>query len=140
MIKLKKAYYYVFYKLYRSIIYTSEKVGGEFLTDFKTVIVIGTLELWFLGSFLNYYSIIYDIKLNVTAKSPILLIPLFLICILNYFSFFHTDIWKIYNNEFDNLPISKNKKGGFIVWSIVIFIVLNFFISAYLLQKYVLKM
>ncbi|WP_284462187.1 hypothetical protein [Chryseobacterium sp.] len=140
MINIKKTYYYFFYKIYKSIEYTSTLVGGNFLTDFKTGLVILTLELWFLGSFLNYYSIIYDIKLNITAKSPILLIPLFLICILNYFSFIHTDIWKKYNNEFDNLPISKNKKGSFIVWSIVIFIVLNFFISAYLLQRYVLKM
>ncbi|WP_312992710.1 hypothetical protein [Chryseobacterium flavum] len=140
MKKIKRAYYYVFYKLYKSIIYTSEKVGGEFLTDFKAVIAMGALEIWVLGTFLNYYSIINNVKLNITVKSPLLLISLLLIFILNYFCFIHTDTWKKYNSEFDKLPLHKNKKGGLIVWGIVIFITFNFFISAYILQKYVLKM
>ncbi|WP_273005727.1 hypothetical protein [Chryseobacterium sp.] len=137
---IKRAYYYVFYKLYTSIIYTSEKMGGEFLTDFKTVIVIGTLEIWILGSILSYYSLINNVRLNINITSPLVLVPLAFIFLLNYFSFIHTDTWKKYNNEFDKLPAYKNKKGSFIVWGIIILVTLNFFVSIYLLQKYVLKM
>ncbi|UWX62175.1 hypothetical protein N0B40_07750 [Chryseobacterium oranimense] len=140
MEKIKRAYYYLFYKIYKSIEYTSELVGGAFWTDFKTGLVIGTLEIWFLASGLIYYSIIKNIKLNITITNPIVLIPLILLLILNYFAFIHTDVWKEYNAEFDKLPKDKNKKGGIIVWTIVAFITINFFGSAYCLQKYVLKM
>ncbi|AYN00140.1 hypothetical protein [Chryseobacterium sp. 3008163] len=140
MEKIKRVYYYLFYKIYKSIIYTSEMLGGEFWSDFKAGIVLLTLELWIIGSFLNYYSIINNEKLNIDAISPILLIFLIIFCILNYFSFVHTNIWKEYNREFDKLPKDINKKGGIIVWSIIAFIIINFFVSAFLLQKYVLKM
>lgn len=140
MDKIKKAYYYFFYKIYKSIEYTSELVGGAFWTDFKTVLVIGTLEIWFLASGLIYYSLIQNTKLNITLTNPIVLIPLMLIFILNYLMFIHTDVWKEYNAEFDKLPKDTNRKGRIIVWSIIIFITLNFFGSAFLLQKYVLKM
>ena len=115
-------------------------VGGAFWTDFKTGLVVGTLEIWLLASGLIYYSIIKDIKLNLTLTSPIILIPLILLLILNYFAFIRTDVWKKYNAEFDKLPKDKNKKGAIIVWAIIAFITINFFGSAYYLQKYVLKM
>ncbi|MGG5211121.1 hypothetical protein ACQWU4_19565 [Chryseobacterium sp. MIQD13] len=140
MEKIKRAYYYIFYKIYKSIIYTSEMVGGEFWSDFKAGIVLLTLELWTIGSFLNYYSIINNKKLNIDVIGPILLISLILFCVLNYFAFVRTDIWKEYNEEFDKLSEEKNKKGTTIVWIIVISIAVNFFGSVYLLQKYVLKM
>ena len=140
MKKIKKAYYYIFYKIYKSIIYTSEMVGGEFWTDFKTGIALLALELLFLGSFLNYYSIIINERLDISITSPIILIPLIILFVINYFSFIHTDIWKEYNKQFDKLPEEKNRKGTIVVWIIAIFILINFFGSAYYLQKYVLKM
>ncbi|WP_426479370.1 hypothetical protein ACP3T3_07955 [Chryseobacterium sp. CBSDS_008] len=140
MEKIKKAYYYFFYKIYKSIEYTSEMVGGAFWTDFKTGIVIGTLEIWLLASGLIYYSIIKNIKLNLTITNPIVLIPIVLLFILNYFAFIRTDVWQKYNAEFDKLPKDKNKKGAIIVWAIIAFITINFFGSAYYLQKYILKL
>ncbi|UWX62173.1 hypothetical protein N0B40_07740 [Chryseobacterium oranimense] len=140
MEKIKKAYYYLFYKIYKSIEYTSELVGGAFWTDFKAGLVILTLELWIIGSFLNYYSIINDKKLNIETISPILLISLIFFSIINYLAFMHTDIWKTYNKEFDKLSEKENQKGTTIVWVIAICITVNFFGSVYLLQKYVLKM
>jgi hypothetical protein len=140
MKKLKRAYYYFFYKIYKSIIYTSELVGGEFWSDFKAGIALLALELWFLGSIVNYYSIISNIKFSIGNIYSILIVPLILLSILNYFAFIHTDVWKEYNEKFDRLPKEKNKKGSIIVWMIAIFITINFLVSAYLLQKYVLKM
>lgn len=140
MEKIKKAYYYFFYKIYKSIEYTSELVGGAFWTDFKAGLVILTFELWIIGSFLNYYSIINDQKLDIYFISPILLIFLTIFSIINYFAFMHNDIWKKYNENFEKLPKKENQKGTIIVWMIAVFITLNFFGSAFLLQKYVLKM
>jgi hypothetical protein len=140
MEKIKKAYYYFFYKIYKSIEYTSELVGGAFWTDFKAGLVILTLELWIVGTLLNYYSIINDKKLNIEMISPILLISLIIFSIINYWAFMRTDMWKIYNKEFDKLSQKENQKGTTIVWIITICITVNFFVSVYLLQKYVLKM
>ena len=140
MEKIKRAYYYLFYKIYKSIEYTSELLGGAFWTDVKASLVIGTLEIWFLATGLIYYSIINNVKLNITITNPIVLIPLIVLMILNYFAFIHTDVWKKYNAKFDKLPKHINKKGGVIVWVIIAFITINFFVSAFLLQKYILKM
>lgn len=122
MEKIKKAYYYFFYKIYKSIEYTSELVGGAFWTDFKAGLVILTFELWIIGSFLNYYSIINDQKLDIYVISPILLIFLTIFSIINYFAFMHNDIWKKYNENFEKLPKKENQKGTTIVMVVWIFI------------------
>ncbi len=115
-------------------------LGGEFWSDFKAGIVLLTLELWIIGSFLNYYSIINSERLSINVINPILLISLIVFCIINYFAFIHTDVWKEYNAEFDKLSEHINSKRGIIVWIIIAFITINFFVSVFLLQKYVLKM
>ncbi|WP_326983448.1 hypothetical protein VUJ46_02560 [Chryseobacterium sp. MYb264] len=139
MEKIKRAYYYFFYKIYKSIECTSGLVGGAFWTDFKAGIALGVLEIWLLSSLLTYYSLLTNIKLNLSITNPIILIPLTTLFIINYFAFIHKNIWKDYNREFDKLSERQNKKGSIIVWIIVIFIAANFFGSAYLLQKYVYK-
>ena len=53
--------------------------------------------------------------------------------------FIHTDKWKEYNEEFNQLPRYKNIIGGIIVWIIIIAIIAGFFTSAYLVQKNVLE-
>ncbi|MEC5173871.1 hypothetical protein [Chryseobacterium nepalense] len=134
MEKIKKAYYYFFYKIYKSIEYTSELVGGAFWTDFKAGLVIGALEIWFLISIGIYLVLITNKNIaELTLTQPIVFIPLIIILLLNYFSFIHTDKWKEYNNEFDQLSIKKNKIGGKIVWCTVVFIIINLFFSYYLL-------
>jgi hypothetical protein len=134
MKKLKKAYYYFFYKIYKSIEYTSELLGGAFWTDFKAGLVIGALEIWFLISIGIYLLLITNKNIGeLTLNQPIVFIPLIIILLLNYFSFIRTDKWKEYNKEFDQLPIERNKKGGIIVWCTIALIVINLFFSYYLL-------
>ncbi|MET3538131.1 hypothetical protein [Chryseobacterium limigenitum] len=134
MKKIKRAYYYFYYKIYKSIVYTSEMLGGQFLTDFKTIIAIGTLEIWLLLSIGNYFLLITEKSSGqLTIQQPIVFIPLTIIFVLNYFSFIHIDVWKKYNKEFDELPEELNKKGGIIVWSLVALVVINLIFSYYLL-------
>lgn len=139
MEKLKKAYYYFFYKIYKSIEYTSELVGGAFWTDFKTGLALIALELWFSCSILNYYAIITSTRFSSTTLYSILLIPLIFFSLINYFAFIKTDLWKEYNKQFDKLPETENRKGTIIVCILIGFIIINFFCSLFLLQKYLFK-
>ncbi|MDX9705630.1 MAG: hypothetical protein RBT46_07990 [Weeksellaceae bacterium] len=138
MEKIKKAYYYFFYKIYKSIEYTSEWGGGKFWTDFKAGLVIIALEIWILFSIFNIYSLVRNEKIKIEISHPVIIVPLILILLLNYLSFVHTNKWKEYNEEFARLPRRKNIIGGIIVWIIIILIVAVYWTSAYLMQKYVL--
>lgn len=131
-----KAYYYLFYQLYKFW----ETAPAKFWSDFKAGISIGALGVWTLFSILNYYSIITNKKLEIAFTSPIIMVPLILIFLINYFLFIHTNKWKEYNAKFDRLPKKKNITGGIIVWIIIIIIIANFFVSGYFVQKNVLKM
>ncbi len=133
-----RAYYYLFYKIYKSIEYTSEALGGKFLTDFKTIIVISTLEVWLLFLIFNIRSLIRNEKLEIDITHPFIIIPSLIIIVGNYFLFVHIDKWKEYNAEFDKLPREKDIVGGIIVWAIIILITVGYWTSGYLVQKNVL--
>lgn len=132
-----KAYYYLFYKLYKFWELVS---FPKFWSDFKATVSIGALEIWILFLIINSYSILENQKLNLSYSSPIVVLPIIFIFILNYLLFIHSDKWKEYNAKFDKLPRYKNIIGGIIVWIIIISIIFAFFRSAYLLQKNVLGM
>ncbi len=132
---IRKAYYYLFYKIYKSIEYTSEEFGGAFWTDFKTGLVIAALEIWLLLSIGNYYSIITKKNADLSLTMPIVYIPLLLLLILNYFSFMHNDKWKEYNRQFDKLSKKKNIVGTWIVVGVVVFIIANLIYSFYLMSQ-----
>lgn len=129
-----KAYYYLFYELYKFW----ETAPARFWSDWKAGVSIIALELWFFSSLINYYRV-YIEKEFYFSKNFYLAMAIFFAC-LNYFLFIHTDKWKEYNEEFNQLPRYKNIIGGIIVWIIIISIIAGFFTSAYLVQKNVLGM
>lgn len=133
MEKLKSAYYYFFYKIYKSIEYTSELGGGKFWTDFKASIVVSVLEIWLITSVFVYYNIFIDrfYEFNMVAFFSATAI----IMIINYLLFVHYDKWKENNTKFDQLPKKENMIGGIIVWSIVVFIIVNLIFSFYLMSQ-----
>jgi hypothetical protein len=133
MTKIKQAYYYFFYIIYKSIEYTSELAGGKFYTAFKTSVVMIALEFWFTITLLNYYNIFVDRNIHF-PKVIYIAIALFF-SILSYITIDHNDTWKKYNSEFSKLPnSSKNNIGKIMVWGIVLFIVINFIYSIYLMS------
>ena len=135
---MKKAYYYFFYKIYRSIEYTSEIGGGKFWTDFKTIISIIALEIWLLLSCINYYFVLNNIKEPLNFFNFFILCPFIFILIINYILFIHYDnTWKEYNKEFSTLAKGKNLIGGVIVWGIIILIIINFIFSVHLRRNLV---
>ncbi len=98
MEKLIRAYYYLFYKFYKM----SEAAPSRWLSDWKAGVVILVLELWFIYSMFNYYSVLID-KYFEPTKIVYIIIAVMLAA-FNYFAFVHTDTWKEYVKEFDALP------------------------------------
>lgn len=131
-----KAYYYLFYKLYKFWEFVS---FPKFWSDFKAIVSIGALEMWLIASLINYYRIYVEKNIMTFSLSFYIGLAL-LIAGLKYFLFINKDTWKEYNAEFEKLPRYKNIVGGIVVWIIIISIIVAFFRSAYLLQKNVLGM
>jgi hypothetical protein len=132
---IKKSYYYFFYKIYRSIEYTSELSGGKFLTLFKAGVVMIALEIWILISISAYYAIYKKISLELSLSMPIIYIPLLIIVAFNYFTLDYKDNWKKYNTEFANYSKKKNRIGGWIVFGIIVLIMANLIYSFYLMSE-----
>ncbi|MCJ7933581.1 MAG: hypothetical protein MUW56_08065 [Chryseobacterium sp.] len=132
---IKKSYYYFFYKIYRSIEYTSELSGGSFLTSFKAGFVMIVLEIWVLMSLGAYYATYTKTAVELSISMPIIYIPLLIIIGFNYFTLDYKDTWKGYNAEFDRLPKNKNRLGSWIVFGIVLLIISNLVYSFYLMSQ-----
>lgn len=131
---IKKIYYYFFYKIYKSVQYTSAPFG-EFLTNFKAGVVMIVLELWTLLSMINYYTFITENKVDLSFSKPIMYIPFIFIIGFNYYTLDYLDVWKRYNREFERLPKKKNTIGSWVVFLIVIILTTNFIFSFYCLDQ-----
>lgn len=119
-------YYYLFYKFYKF----SEAAPSRWLSDWKAGVVIIALELFLIASILNYYVFFIDRSISLNRLNDWhLIICVLVISMLNYFAFIHTNAWKNYANEFDMLPKKVNKRGSWIVFGVVIFVIFNFIFS-----------
>jgi len=132
---MKRAYYYFFYKIYRSIEYTSDLSGGKFLTKFKASLVMVALEIWICMSLGIYYSVYTKTVVELSVTMPVIYIPLLIIIIFNYFSLDYKSSWEEHKKTFDNLPKIKNTLGGWIVFGIIILILANLIFSFYLMSQ-----
>lgn len=126
--RIKKGYYYFFYKLYKFWDYVSVP---KFATDFKAIISIIALEIWLCFSCLDYYLYINNIKVHLNFFNPFIFFPFILLIVVNYIAFIHNDyLWRKYNEEFDNLPRNRNIIGGIIVWFVIVsIVVINFYFT-----------
>lgn len=128
-------YHYFFYKIYKSIEYTSELSGGKFLSAFKASLVMITLEIWILLSLGIYYTIITKIKIELSISMPIIYIPLIIIISIDYFIFHNKNQWKNIILKFDKLTKKRNIIGGWIVCGVVVLIITNLIFSFYLFYQ-----
>lgn len=128
---IKRMYYYLFYKLYKHY----ENSPQPWLSNWKAGASIGVLEIWLLLSIGNYFLITTDKTIHLNLLQPVVIVPVTIVFIFNYLSFDHKDTWKKYNKEFDELSKDQNKKGGVIVWSVIIIIITNMIFSYYLLFR-----
>jgi len=132
---IKKGYYYFFYKIYRSIEYTSKLTGGEFLTVNKASLVMLALETWGLFSLANYYAVYKKISTELNISMPIIYIPAVILFAFNYIAIHYKDRWKQYNTEFASYSEKKSRIGGWIVFGIIVIIISNLAYSFYLMSE-----
>ncbi|WP_406844746.1 hypothetical protein [Flavobacterium soyae] len=132
---IKKGYYYFFYKIYRSIEYTSKSFGGETLISSKAGLVMLALEVWILISLGAYYAVYTKTFTELTITMPITYIPVILLFAFNYFTLDYKGKWKKYNTEFANYSKKKNRIGGWIVFGIILLIISNLIYAFYLMGE-----
>ena len=128
---IKRAYYYLFYKLYKSM----KASAYTWLSDLRAGIVIVILETQLLFIIGNYYSALAKKIIKITIYDPIVYLPILAIFTINYVMFIHTDRWKKYVVEFDKLPKRTNRIGSWIVFGLIAFVELNLFFSLYLISQ-----
>ena len=127
MEKIKRAYYYLFYKLYKWY----EKAPVVWWSDWKAVVSIVALEVWVITSGFIYYKILFNRHIHLSDSQWDLIICALLIIIPNYLIFIHTDKWRDYIREFDQLPKRTNKIGGWIVFGVILLIIANLIFAFY---------
>lgn len=125
--KLTKAYYYLFYKLYKWI---GEENGWA---DWKAGIAVMTFEIWFVLSLFNYYNTLID--KNFDPNNTLFITVGVIIISINVYLFTYLDHWKNRIKEFDKLPDRTNNIGGAIVFVVLLFIIGNLIFSFYLMSQ-----
>ncbi|MFM2224930.1 MAG: hypothetical protein RJA07_1132 [Bacteroidota bacterium] len=133
---MKRAYYYLFYKLYKF----SEAAPSRWMSDWKAELAIDVLELFVVFTVLDFYTICTERIVNLENTGLCALLYISIIAIPNYFIFHHNDQWKGYVHEFDKWPKNKNTMGTLIVWCIIILIITTFFISIDLVEPINLRL
>ncbi|ROH97952.1 hypothetical protein [Chryseobacterium daecheongense] len=132
---IKKAYYYFFYKIYKSIEYTSDELGGKFWSDWKASLVLDVLFYFIITSLFIYYKIFFNRYIHLSESNFDIFLIIIPIILFNYFIFHHKYQWKNIVKEFDRLPREKNLLGGWIVFGIILFIIANLIFSFYLMSQ-----
>ncbi|HEY2580513.1 MAG TPA: hypothetical protein VGI43_01825 [Mucilaginibacter sp.] len=104
-----KAYYYLFYKLYR---FWENISIPKFMSDWKAELSIDVIEIFLGLSGIAYYTIVSKKWIDFGNNKYIIFIYILFIALPNYFIFHHKDKWKKIVHEFDKWPERKNKIGG----------------------------
>lgn len=130
---IKKVYNYFFYKIYKSIEYTSGESDGKNMIIFKVGLVIIFLEILSIVSLLIYYNLYFNPAFNIIGTEIQWIIMVILLVLIDYFIFHNnTSKWQELFIQFDKLPKKKNTLGSWAVFGIIFFIIINFVLAFYL--------
>lgn len=127
---LKKAYYYFYYQLYKSI-----NNPSVFSRQFRASLYLDILFIIVGLSSLYLYGTFVDSGFEIENGKWFMILYIGAICIPNYFIFEHNGQWKDIVNEFDQLPRKTNKIGRCVVWVIIILIIASLIFSIYLMDQ-----
>lgn len=128
---MKRAYYYLFYKLFKM----SEAAPSRWWSEWKASLALDVVIGFFLFSLLIYYKVLINPYTHIGGKTETIIVLGILILIPNYFIFHYRDQWKEIVAEFDQLPKKKNRIGGWIVFGVVLLILANLIFSFYLMSQ-----
>lgn len=128
---LRKAYYYLYYKLYKFAV----SISDDAINEWKPLITILVLEVLFIAQVLVWYSIITKNVLVVNNPLMTFFPPVATIGVANYLYFLHGDKWKRYVDEFKDFDKRKRLLGSGVIISVIVFIVLSLIVGFYQLSK-----
>jgi len=129
--KIKKVYYYLFYKIYKWY----EKGPSIWLSEWKASFSMDVL-IYFVVMFLFiYYNVFINRHANLSESNIEVYLLVLSVVLINYFVFHHRNQWKNYVKEFDKLPKKKNQTGGWIVFGFILFVIANLVLSFYLMSQ-----
>ena len=128
---IKKAYHYLFYKLYKF----SEAAPSRWLSDWKAELALDMLWLFLCLSVFVYYTVFTKQVVNFGDGKFVSILLIIFISLPNYFLFHHKNQWKKIVQKFDKLPKRANRIGGGLVLSFVLFVITNLIFSFYLMSQ-----
>ena len=129
----KNAFGYFFYKLYK---FGNENDGVQ-LRRWKTILVIGVLEIWTVAPLMFYYRPITGRIFHTNTLFAKLILAFFVIFILifNYYYLDRKNMWKHFITVYDELPLAKKRKYNWVFRAVIAFILGNFILSIYIMSK-----
>jgi hypothetical protein len=130
--KVKEIYFYLFYKMFK---FWEVASVPKFLSEVKAIICLIALEELLVATVLAYYAVFIDNSSNLLREKWIYFLFGALIIFPNCFIFLYQDRWKLIVAHHGKFNVERRNKGGLLVGSAILVIVLNFFISFYLYLK-----
>lgn len=128
---IKKAYYYLYYKLYRFAV----SISDDAINEWKPLVTILILEVLLIAEIFIWYSVatkkIFVVSNPLTSFLPVVAI----IGIANYIFFLHKNRWRNYVDEFKSYDKKKKSFGGLIVFLIIALIVASVVLAFYQLSQ-----
>jgi len=131
MQKLKTGYAYFFCFFYNSI----NKVKGNIFVQFKAMLMVGGLEIMIIISIITYFTDITKISIPEDFNVLNLLFIVIPLVVLKLWFFDRNDRWKGYLEEFNALPLEKQKKWNRIMRGIVFFVFANLILAFYWMSQ-----
>lgn len=126
--KFLKFYQHFYYKIYKSIEYTS---SPKFWTEWKTFVVLLVLETWIFLSLRFYYHYIFNVPLKNTNSvlDFYTVVVGALLIVGNWYLFEYRDKWKGIVADYNKSP--KNKLMSYLTLFIVLVITIAFWTSIF---------
>jgi hypothetical protein len=100
---MKRKYYLLFFKLTQFF----KAISDDSWEKSKALIVINALCVLFLIELMVWWTLAFKSIVNISKFW--LIIPVLIIVVLNYNFLMSNDNWNNYENQFKNLPNSKNR-------------------------------
>lgn len=130
--KLKRAYAYLFYRLYLSL----ERYScPPFWSEWKASLLLSIFNFLLIYSFLIFYVVIVDRYSKLANSVPIMISIVVSQNIINYMMFFYKDQWKEIISEFNKLSKEKNKKGFVFANVFFVICIISIIYSFYLMSQ-----
>lgn len=124
-----RAYEYFFYKIFKSIEYTSYP---KFWSQWKAIAFIIMLQIWILCSIDTCYH--YYIEVPISTSNNFLetyqIVSIIVFVGLNWFLFEYQNKWEEIVARYDKLSDKKNLFGGIVVWAVILFIIIFYWFFA----------